>query len=268
MSRKDRIELQWFPPFFKALRGGRTLDTRHASLNFHERSHFLGMLHKAGLIEIVAVKPITQIRGTDKFFVKDKQGIVISFLKNALKSKEIFETPVKKMQNEIVDWTKKRDGTPIIRYSSLSTFTFEQDADFELKRTKHQAEVSRRPGQPKFSMTIRNNYRGRCAVTGCETSAVLQAAHVRTISGKDFNAPNNGILLRSDIHALLDAFLISFNEAGTNLEASHTLKDKTYNLSGAKVVAPTIGPRISPENIKYHRKRFAKEEEKRKLEKK
>ncbi|NNM88159.1 MAG: HNH endonuclease, partial [Phycisphaerae bacterium] len=140
-----------------------------------------------------------------------------------------------------MDWTERRDGTPIIRYTSLGTFTFEQDAEDELQRTKHQAEVSQRPGQVKFSAKIRKNYGGKCAVTGCGTSAALQAAHIKTSSGKDSNGPENGILLRSDIHALLDAYLITFNEAGTQLEASLTLKDKTYNFNNAKVAKPTVG---------------------------
>jgi hypothetical protein len=264
MSRKDRIELQWFYPFFKALRRGEILNTGHSSVDFHEKSHFLGMLKKAGLIQIVAVKPITKFRATDKFNAHGSDKSLIAYLKKTLKNGLIFETPVRNFKNEIVDWTKRRDGTPIIRYTSLGTFTFEEDAEDEVERTKQQADVSLRPGQAKFSARIRKIYGGKCAITGCGTSEALQAAHIKTSSGKDYNAPKNGILLRSDIHALLDAYLITFNEAGTRLVASRALKDKTYNLDNAKVAKPKVGTELSPENIKDHRRRFKEAEDKRK----
>jgi hypothetical protein len=54
-----------------------------------------------------------------------------------------------------------------------------QEAEQESARIKRQAEQMIRPGQQQFSKMLRQNYRGTCAITGCKTSAVLEAAHIR-----------------------------------------------------------------------------------------
>lgn len=103
---------------------------------------------------------------------------------------------------------------------------------------------------------IRRNYRSKCAVTECVTSAALQAAHIRIQLGADDNGSANGILLRADIHALLDSLLITFTEDGKGIELSHELADESYAfLRGAVVARPDQGP-PSPENIRDHRNRF------------
>lgn len=84
------------------------------------------------------------------------------------------------------------------------------------------------------------------------------------MKGRDFNASNNGILLRADIHALLDALLITFTQDGNKLEISHTLNDKTYSFLDGVSVRKTKGEHtLSPESIKSHRDLFNEEEEKR-----
>src|SRR5208282_2998948 len=51
-------------------------------------------------------------------------------------------------------------------------------------------------------------YGDRCLVTGCEVLAVLEAAHIRPYRGEDDNHPENGLLLRSDVHTLFDLDLL------------------------------------------------------------
>jgi len=63
-----------------------------------------------------------------------------------------------------------------------------------------------------------NNYQGRCAVTGCVTPEALEAAHILRFNNKDLNDPANGILLRKDIHVLLDSWLITLSEDGSRLD--------------------------------------------------
>lgn len=114
-----------------------------------------------------------------------------------------------------------------------------------------------RPGQRSFSVNVRRAYGHRCAVTGCRTSQVLEAAHIRVESGIDDNRLANGILLRKDIHGLLDALLITFAPDGGSIVVSDDLDDSGYEfLSGATVIAPVRGPRPAAENIQQHRDRF------------
>jgi hypothetical protein len=126
----------------------------------------------------------------------------------------------------------------------------------KIVRLKRLIEQATRPDQRAFSETIRTNYRGRCAVTECVTRAALEAAHIRVQRGVDFNSPANGILLRSDIHALFDGLLITLSEDGTKIEVSPELADQSYAfLRTAVVTRPDQGP-PSAAYIREHRNRF------------
>ena len=60
-----------------------------------------------------------------------------------------------------------------------------------------------RPEQDKFRRAVFRAYGGKCALTGESCEAVLEAAHIRD---KTFhNNARDGILLRADLHKLLDA---------------------------------------------------------------
>jgi hypothetical protein len=130
------------------------------------------------------------------------------------------------------------------------------EAAREVIRLKRITEQARRPGQGAFSEMIRRNYRSKCAVTECVTSAALQAAHIRIQPGLDDNGSANGVLLRADIHALLDGLLITFTEDGTGLEVSPELADQSYAFLRAAVVARPDQGSPSAENIRQHRIRF------------
>ncbi len=57
-------------------------------------------------------------------------------------------------------------------------------------------------GEGTFRVVVTEAYRRRCAVTGERALLVLEAAHIRTISAGGTHRPDNGLLLRRDIHAL------------------------------------------------------------------
>jgi predicted restriction endonuclease len=95
-------------------------------------------------------------------------------------------------------------------------------------RKKRLAEIATRAAQPEFGKKIRANYGGRCAVTGCKTRIALEAAHIRVHEGADDNSASNGILLRRDIHALFDEWLITFTADGKRLQVSPNLDDYKY----------------------------------------
>lgn len=127
----------------------------------------------------------------------------------------------------------------------------------EIARLKRQVEQATRPDQQTFREKIRKSYRDKCAVTACATPTAFEAAHISTRKGSDDNSTANGILLRSDIHALFDSFLITLSEDGAAVEVSSELSDPTYGfLRTAVVTRPDNGP-PSKENIRQHRRRFS-----------
>jgi hypothetical protein len=76
------------------------------------------------------------------------------------------------------------------------------------RRQLVERQIRERRGQQKFRDGLRKRYGNRCLVTGSELLAVLEAAHICPYRGEDDNDPQNGLLLRSDIHTLFDLDLL------------------------------------------------------------
>ena len=70
-----------------------------------------------------------------------------------------------------------------------------------------------RRGQPAFRAALLAAYDGRCAVTGCNVEAVLEAAHISPYTEPSSDHACNGLLLRADIHTLFDCGLLAFDPA-------------------------------------------------------
>lgn len=103
--------------------------------------------------------------------------------------------------------------------------------------------VKRRMGQGGFSMVVSDAYKQRCAVTGERTYPVLEAAHIVPVSRGGLHRPDNGLLLRSDIHKLFDRGYVTIDTAGS-FRVSPKLKDDWqngrvyYELDGRQIRLP------------------------------
>jgi putative restriction endonuclease len=81
--------------------------------------------------------------------------------------------------------------------------------------------VRRRLGQGGFRVLVTDLYQRRCAVTGERTLPVLEAAHILPISRGGVHRPDNGLLLRSDIHKLFDLGYVTISDHGTFAVSGH-----------------------------------------------
>jgi hypothetical protein len=107
------------------------------------------------------------------------------------KSGESLDFDSARQIDRIIDSVLKVESSPVT------------EAEEQVARQKRIGELATRPDQQAFSERLRRLYNGKCALTGCVTAAALQAAHISTKKDVDDNNASNGILLRSDIHALL-----------------------------------------------------------------
>ncbi len=87
------------------------------------------------------------------------------------------------------------------------------EEDFDLGdvtdlRERRIAEVVRRRGQAKFRAALIDAYEGKCVITRCDATEALEAAHISPYRGEKTNHPQNGLLLRADLHSLFDLGLI------------------------------------------------------------
>src|SRR5207249_8623609 len=64
--------------------------------------------------------------------------------------------------------------------------------------------VAPRLGQGSFRVAVADAYRRACAVTGEHSLPALEAAHIRSFKSDGPHEVPNGVLLRADLHRLLD----------------------------------------------------------------
>jgi hypothetical protein len=114
------------------------------------------------------------------------------------------------------------------------------DDDYDA-RQRVRRQIVRRRGQSKFRSKLMEAYSCRCAVTGCDAGPALEAAHLQPYRGPESNTVTNGLLLRSDIHTLLDLQLLAFSPKTRELVVSRLLAGTQYErLSGVRLAKPTL----------------------------
>ena len=153
---------------------------------------------------------------------------------------------------EGIDAARARASQPLLPDPD-DTFDAKDDSDL---RQKQIVSVTIRRGQSSFRSGLLAAYAGRCCITGCDLVAALEAAHISPYRGKKSNHVQNGLLLRSDIHALFDLGLIAIDDNNSVILAPSALSSQAYNsLAGIKLSEPN-DYRYSPskEALKTHRK--------------
>jgi len=111
--------------------------------------------------------------------------------------------------------------------------------DLKDDRDRQLREVVQRRGQPEFRDKLIAAYGGRCAVTGCDAVAALEAAHIIPYSGEQSHHVTNGLLLRADIHTLFDLDLIGIEPNTLTIAVAPTIKSTAYaEINRQKIAAP------------------------------
>ena len=74
-----------------------------------------------------------------------------------------------------------------------------------------------RKGQQRFRRALQTLYAGKCAFTGTSEESVLEACHIIPHARTGNDSPDNGLLLRSDIHVLFDEHLMTLANDGQHI---------------------------------------------------
>jgi len=85
-----------------------------------------------------------------------------------------------------------------------------------------------RLGQGSFRILVTDAYDRRCAVTCERTLPVLEAAHVKPFAAGGEHDVRNGILLRSDLHLLLDEGYVTVSP-DLRVEVSRKIREEYEN---------------------------------------
>lgn len=102
-------------------------------------------------------------------------------------------------------------------------------------------QIRRRQGQGAFRQGLLEAYERRCAVSGTDVEVLLDAAHIAPYRGRHTQRVDNGILLRTDLHTLFDAHLMTFvyNTDGELIaHVSPSAGSPYHDLDGQRVRLP------------------------------
>lgn len=108
------------------------------------------------------------------------------------------------------------------------------------ERQKVLAAITRRQGAPRFRRLLLECYERRCAISGCDADAVLEAAHIVPYAGLSTNHAQNGLLLRADLHTLFDRGLLGVHPDSYTVVLHPTLLGTDYGgLRDRQIRLPT-----------------------------
>lgn len=105
-----------------------------------------------------------------------------------------------------------------------------------------------RPQQAAFRQDLLKAFGVKCALSGNEAAAALEAAHVEPFSSGGQDRLENGMLLRADLHKLFDSGDLSFEPDTLEAKFSTSCVGSYAELNGLRLKIPTGGP--APEAFK------------------
>jgi hypothetical protein len=130
------------------------------------------------------------------------------------------------------------------------------DARRELAGGFAETVARRRIGQQRFRDALLDRFGARCAVTGEQPDAVLDAAHLVAYAGRPEHHVDEGLLLRADVHRLFDRLLITFDAARWTTEVAPPLLERHPRLVelDRRPIAVSERLRPSPDLLIAHRR--------------
>jgi hypothetical protein len=112
-----------------------------------------------------------------------------------------------------------------------------------------------RPVQQAFRDALIERHSGLCVLTRCGVPEALESAHVMPHTGDPlWDRPDNGLLLRRDLHSMFDAMLWSIDPATDRVRFSKRLTDPSYAPLNGKIV----DHKVAKELMRVHFIQFQK----------
>lgn len=119
-------------------------------------------------------------------------------------------------------------------------------------------EVFPRLGQGSFRIIVTDAYDRKCAVSNDKVLPVLIASHIKPYSKGGNHHPDNGVLLRSDLHTLLDRGYVTITpdyhfEVSKRIREDYENGNEYYAFHGSNINVPkSIIQKPSKENLIWH----------------
>jgi len=105
------------------------------------------------------------------------------------------------------------------------------------------ASIKARKGQSKFRKNLIKRYGKQCLISGCRLMEIVEAAHIIPYMGDYTQHPENGLLLRADLHTLYDLNLLGIHPKSLQIELNKKLIKTEYSTyNGKKLLVSGQGP--------------------------
>lgn len=154
--------------------------------------------------------------------------------------------------------TDEADGRALWDAVSDRMARLSETANGPLVRFGEPLLVTPRLGQGAFRVLVTDLYSRRCAVTQERTLPALEAAHIRPYSDGGEHVPQNGMLLRRDIHSLFDSGYVTVTP-NFHFEVSRRIREEFdngkhyYALHGTSIVVPeSVSQRPDAGALRWH----------------
>lgn len=137
--------------------------------------------------------------------------------------------------------------------------------NLEDARQRITASIVQRRGQAEFRQKLLTAYDGRCAITGCDVEAAIEAAHIIPYQGVETNHSANGLPLRADIHTLFDLHLLTIRPEDYEVLIAPELIGTCYQeLAGQRLSLPKSKTALPDKNaLTKHYETFLQKHENR-----
>lgn len=133
----------------------------------------------------------------------------------------------------------------------------EYQPTYDDERVQTYRQIKERRGQQKFRDALLVMYQGTCPITGCTVAAALEAAHIVPHRSENDNNPENGLLLRADVHTLFDLNLIGIEPETCRIHLHPSFKpDIAYRRQLQEGKQIPIFKQASPTTLQYRWKLF------------
>lgn len=105
--------------------------------------------------------------------------------------------------------------------------------------------IRSRRGRTNLREKLRRIYGNKCAVTGSPVADLLEAAYLVPYPTGNVHDPSNAVLVRSDIHTLMDLHLLGIDPATLKLHIAPSLEGTTY----AQLAGRTLHKRLDGSSL-------------------
>jgi len=97
-------------------------------------------------------------------------------------------------------------------------------------RKRIEAQIVVRQGGAKFRKQALKTFNGRCAISGWDVEAVLEAAHIVPYRGPQTDQADNALLLRADLHTLFDREMLHIDPDSRRIVLATSLQHGPYRV--------------------------------------